>query len=102
MERITDDQIDRLVRFVSERIPDTATLEGEARRTAAAFRRAALKQIAAVRYHRASPPGNGATTDLAAAAWNLLVAFAEIWHDHPEFPADAARETFAFDSDAPL
>lgn len=39
---------------------------------------------------------------MAAAAWNLLVALAGIWHDHPEFPADAAKETFEFDSDAPL
>ncbi|MEV5238515.1 hypothetical protein AB0K89_05280 [Streptomyces cinnamoneus] len=102
MERITEDQVDRLIRFVSERIPDTAPLQGEARRTATALRLAADKQIAAVRFHRAAPPVNGATTDLAAAAWNLLVAFAEIWHDHPEFPADAARETFDFDCDSPL
>ncbi|MFJ4895749.1 hypothetical protein ACIP5U_38045 [Streptomyces sp. NPDC088788] len=76
MERIAEDQVNRLARLVWDRIPDPASLQGEARRTATA---------------------NGATTDVAAAAWNLLVAFAEIWHDHPEFSADAARETFEFD-----
>ncbi|MFE9637035.1 hypothetical protein, partial [Streptomyces sp. NPDC006463] len=80
----------------------TTTSQGEARRTATALRLAADKQILAVRFHQAAPPANGATTDVAAAAWNLLVAFAGIWHDHPEFPADAARETFEFDCDAPL
>ncbi|WLQ53743.1 hypothetical protein P8A21_40100 (plasmid) [Streptomyces poriferorum] len=102
MERITEDQVARLVGFVSARIPETAPLQGEARRTAAALRLAANKQIAAVRFHRAAPPVSGATTDLAAAAWNLLVDFAEIWRDHPEFPADAAKETFEFDCDSPL
>lgn len=102
MQRIAEDQVERLVCFVSERIPDMAPLQGEARRTATALRLAADRQIAAVRFHRAAPPVNGATTDLAAAAWNLLVAFAATWHDHPEFPADAARETFEFDCDSPL
>ncbi|MEU5825604.1 hypothetical protein [Streptomyces sp. NPDC047803] len=102
MERITEGQVNRLVRFVWDRIPDPASLQGEARRTATALRLAADKQILAVRFHQAAPPANGATTDAAAAAWNLLVAFAGIWHDHPEFPADAARETFEFDCDAPL
>ncbi|WP_329239326.1 hypothetical protein OHB07_01030 [Streptomyces sp. NBC_00111] len=102
MERITEDQVARLVGFVSARIPETASLQGEARRTAAALRLAADKQIAAVRFQRTAPPVSGGTTDLAAAAWNLLVAFAEIWRDHPGFPADAAKETFEFDCDSPL
>lgn len=102
MERITEDQVARLISFVSARIPETAPLQGEARRTATALRLAADRQIAAVRFHRVALPVSGATTDLAAAAWNLLVAFAEIWHDHPEFPADAAKETFEFDCDSPL
>ncbi|CAL9549587.1 hypothetical protein [Streptomyces sp. enrichment culture] len=102
MERISEDQVDRLVRFVSERIPDPAPLHGEARRAATALRLAADKQIAAVRFHRATPHPGGATPDVAAAAWNLLVSFARIWRDHPEFPADAAQETFGFECDAPL
>ncbi|MFD9033520.1 hypothetical protein ACFVZW_20570 [Streptomyces sp. NPDC059567] len=64
---------------------------------------AADKQIAAVRFHRASPPAQAVETELhATASWNLLVAFAEIWSDHPEFPADAAMETFEFDCQLPL
>lgn len=103
MERITDDQVTQLVRFVSARIPDAAPLQGEARRTAMALRLAADKQIAAVRFHRAVAPEQSAGTELhATASWNLLVAFAGIWHDHPEFPADAAIETFEFDYDSPL
>jgi hypothetical protein len=103
VERITDDQIAQLVRFVLARIPDSASLQGEACRTATALRLAATKQIAAVRFHRASPPEQAAETELhATASWNLLVAFAQIWHDHPEFPADAAIETFDFDSESPL
>ncbi|WP_329030544.1 MULTISPECIES: hypothetical protein [unclassified Streptomyces] len=102
MERITEDQVNRLVRFVRDRIPDSAALQGEARRTATALRLAADRQIYAVRFHRTAPPANGVTADVAAAAWNLLVALAGIWHDHPEFPADAAKETFEFDCDAPL
>ncbi|MFD6821496.1 hypothetical protein ACFWC5_14135 [Streptomyces sp. NPDC060085] len=102
MERITEDQLNRLVRFVRDRIPDPASLQGEARLTATALRLSADKQTSAVRFHRITPPANGATTDVAAAAWNLLVALAGIWHDHPEFPADAAKETFEFDCNAPL
>ncbi|WP_392667098.1 hypothetical protein [Streptomyces sp. LN785] len=103
MERISEDQIAQVVRFVFSRIPDTAPLQGEARRTAMALRLAANKQIAAVRFHRASPPEHAAETELhAAASWNLLVAFAQIWHDHPDFPADAAIETFEFDCESPL
>ncbi|MFE2825167.1 hypothetical protein [Streptomyces sp. NPDC059271] len=102
MERITEDQVTRLVRFVSERIPDAGPLKGESRGTATALRLAADKQIAAVRFHRAAPPENRATTDLAATTWNLLVAVAEIGHDHPEFPAGAAKETFEFDCESPL
>ncbi|MFE5587475.1 hypothetical protein [Kitasatospora sp. NPDC056531] len=103
MERITEDQVAQLVRFVFARIPDPASLQGEARRTATALRLAAEKQVAAVRFHRASPPEQAAETELhATASWNLLVAFSQIWHDHPEFPADAAMETFEFDSESPL
>ncbi|MCX5521298.1 hypothetical protein OG342_00045 [Streptomyces bobili] len=103
MERITDDQVAQLVRFVSARIPDAAPLQDEARRTAVALRLAADKQIAAVRFHRTVAPERAAGTELhATASWNLLVAFAGIWHDHPEFPVDAAIETFEFDCDSPL
>lgn len=103
MERITEDQIARLVRFVFARIPDPASCRGEARRTATALRQAATKQIAAVRFHRGSLPEQAAETELhASASWNLLVAIAEIWHDHPDFPDDAAVETFDFDSESPL
>ncbi|MEV0097310.1 hypothetical protein [Streptomyces sp. NPDC050738] len=103
VDRITEDQVAQLVRFVSARIPDATSLQGEARRTATALRLAADKQIATVRFHRAALPEQAATTELhATASWNLLVAFAGIWHDHPEFPADAAIETFEFDCDSPL
>ncbi|MFD0418401.1 hypothetical protein [Streptomyces sp. NPDC127108] len=103
MERITEDQFVRLVGFVSARIPDTAPLQGEARRTAAALRLAAQKQIAAVIFHRSSPAEQAGETELhAVASWNLLVAFARIWDDHPEFPAGAAVETFDFDCASPL
>ncbi|WP_329491961.1 hypothetical protein OG618_36800 [Kitasatospora sp. NBC_01246] len=103
MEQITDDQVTQLIHFVFARIPDAASLQGDARRTATALRLAVTKQVAAVRFHRASPPEQAAETELhATASWNLLVAFAQIWHDHPEFPADAAIETFEFDSKSPL
>ncbi|MCX4410209.1 MULTISPECIES: hypothetical protein [unclassified Streptomyces] len=103
MERITEDQVARLVGFVSARIPDAGPLQGEARRTAAALRLAADKQIAAVIFYRSSPAGHSGETELhAAASWNLLVALAGIWRDHPGFPADAAVETFDFDCEAPL
>ncbi|MFI8106755.1 hypothetical protein [Streptomyces sp. NPDC086023] len=103
MERITEDQVAQLTGFVFARIPDATSLQGEARRAATALRLAAAKQVAAVRFHRASPPENAAETELhATASWNLLVAFAQIWHDHPDFPADAAIETFEFDSESPL
>ncbi|MEV7180033.1 hypothetical protein [Kitasatospora sp. NPDC093679] len=103
MERITEDQIAQLSGFVFARIPDAALLQGEARRAATALRLAATKQVAAVRFHRASSPERAAETELhATASWNLLVALAQIWHDHPEFPADAAIETFEYDSESPL
>ncbi|MFJ2900302.1 hypothetical protein ACIO87_36190 [Streptomyces sp. NPDC087218] len=103
MERITEDQVAQLIGFVFARIPDATSLQGEARRVATALRLAATKQAAAVCFHRASPPENAAGTELhATASWNLLVAFAQIWHDHPDFPADAAMETFEFDSESPL
>ncbi|MEU2231860.1 hypothetical protein [Streptomyces vietnamensis] len=103
MERITEEQVAQLARFVTARIPDAASLEGEACRAAAALRIAALRQIAAVRHHRASSGAVVAETELhATASWNLLVAFAGVWRDHPDFPVDAAIETFEFDSEAPL
>ncbi|MGW5929357.1 hypothetical protein ACWF2L_24365 [Streptomyces anulatus] len=103
MERITEDQVARLASFVSARIPETAPLQGEARRTAAALRLAANKQIAAVIFHRDAPAEHSGETELhATASWNLLVAVAGIWHDHPDFPADAAVETFDFDCESPL
>ncbi|MFI9726217.1 hypothetical protein ACIRG8_06215 [Streptomyces sp. NPDC102359] len=103
MERITEDQVARLASFVSARIPETAHLQGEARRTAAALRLAANKQIAAVIFHRNSPAEHSAETELhATASWNLLVALAGVWHDHPDFPADAAVETFDVDRESPL
>ncbi|MEU6987361.1 hypothetical protein ABZ946_28710 [Streptomyces sp. NPDC046324] len=68
-----------------------------------ALRLAANKQIAAVRFHRTSSPEYAAETELyAAASWNLLVAFAQIWQDHPDFPAEAAIETFELDCESPL
>ncbi|MEU9662857.1 hypothetical protein [Streptomyces chartreusis] len=103
MERLTDDQVTRLVSFVSARIPETGPLKGEARRTAAALRLAAYQQIGAVIYHRNSPADQAGKTELhATASWNLLVGMARIWQDHPDFPADAAIETFDFDSESPL
>ncbi|MFJ8009499.1 hypothetical protein [Streptomyces fagopyri] len=83
--------------------PDAAPLQREARRTAAALGLAANKQIAAVIFHCNSPAERAGETELhAAAAWNLLVALAGIWHDHPEFPADGPMETFDFDCESPL
>ncbi|MFF5128994.1 hypothetical protein ACFY41_18950 [Streptomyces syringium] len=103
MERITEDQVAQLVRFVLARIRDAERLQGEARRTATALHLAALKQIGAVRFHRGAPPERAAETELhATASWNLLVALAEVWQDHPEFPAEAAIETFEFDCESPL
>lgn len=104
VERITEDQVSRLVRFVLARIPDTASVEGEeARRTAAALHLTAYRRIAAVRHHRDLTPDRTAGTELSStASWNLLVSFALVWRDHPDFPADAAVETSAFGTEAPL
>ncbi|WP_055600807.1 hypothetical protein [Streptomyces aureus] len=103
MERITEEQVARLNRFVLARIADAASLQDEARPVVMALRIAAGKQIAAVLFHRTSSPAQAAETELhAAASWNLLVALAEVWRDHPDFPADAAIETFEFDSETPL
>jgi hypothetical protein len=103
VERITEEQVGELIRFVLARIPNEASLQGEARRTATALRLAAYKEAAAVRFHRNASAAAAAETELSAtASWNLLVAFAQIWDDHPEFPADAAMETFEFDSESPL
>ncbi|GAA3810680.1 hypothetical protein ACFS5L_41900 [Streptomyces phyllanthi] len=104
MERITEDQIARLVTFVYARISDADSLQEEgARRMVTALRVMADKQVAAVRYYRASPSdGTGAVEVHAIASWNLLVSVAHIWRDHSEFPADAAMETFEFDAEDPL
>ncbi|MCC3768217.1 hypothetical protein [Streptomyces sp. UNOC14_S4] len=103
MERITEDQVGQLIRFVLARIPDAASLQGEARRAAAALRLAAYRQAAAVRFHRNASAEVAAETELhATASWNLLVALAQTWDDHPDFPIDAAIETYEFDSESPL
>ncbi|MER6749620.1 hypothetical protein ACFW6C_04670 [Streptomyces fungicidicus] len=102
MERITEDQIARLVSFVYARILDADSLQEEARRTVTALRLVADKQVAAVRYFRASPSGSAAVAEHANASWNLLVSIARIWRDHSEFPTDAAMETFDFDAESPL
>ncbi|WJV48754.1 hypothetical protein [Streptomyces flavofungini] len=103
VERITEEQFTRLVGFVWARVSDVAPLQGEARRAAVALRLAAQKQIAAVVFHRSGPAEQAGETELhATASWNLLVEFARVWGDHSEFPADAAVETFDFDSASPL
>ncbi|MGW8989976.1 hypothetical protein ACWGRF_08645 [Streptomyces zhihengii] len=103
MERITEEQVNDLARFVLARVPAVISLQGDALRAATALRVAAYKQIAAVRFHRDCGPEQAAETALhAAASWNLLVAVAEVWRDHPDFPAVAAAETFEYDSETPL
>ncbi|MEU2077048.1 hypothetical protein [Streptomyces sp. NPDC013489] len=103
MERITDEQFVRLNRFVGARIAEAASAQGETRSAVTALGIAAQRQWAAVHFHRTSAPAQRAETELhATASWNLLVAFAEVWRDHPDFPADAAVETFEFDSGTPL
>ncbi|WP_328488121.1 hypothetical protein [Streptomyces zaomyceticus] len=103
MERVTEDQVGQLNKFVLARIADADSLQEEARPAVMALRIAAGKQIAAVLFHRTSSAVQRAETELhAAASWNLLVALAGVWRDHPDFPADAAIETFEFDSETPL
>ncbi|MDX3570467.1 hypothetical protein [Streptomyces sp. ID05-47C] len=102
MERITEDQIARLVSFVHARILDADSLQEEACRTVTALRLVVDKQVAAVRYFRSSPSGSAAVAEHANASWNLLVSIARIWRDHSEFPIDAAMETFDFDAESPL
>ncbi|MFB6527231.1 hypothetical protein [Streptomyces sp. NPDC056399] len=103
MERITEEQFVRLNRFVRARIADAASAEGETRPAVAALGIAAQRQWAAVHFHRTSSSAQRAETELhATASWNLLVAFADVWRDHPDFPAEAAVETFEFDSETPL
>ncbi|MEV0537158.1 hypothetical protein [Kitasatospora sp. NPDC050463] len=104
MDRITEEQIGRLVKFVYARISGADSLrEEEARRTTTALRLTVDKQVAAVRYYRASPPESAAVSEVhATASWNLLVAIAQIWRDHSEFPIDSAIETFEFDAENPL
>lgn len=102
MERITDDQIARLVAFVDARISDVDSLQEEVRHMVAALRLVADRQIAAVRYFRASRSESDAAVELANASWNLLVSVATIWRDRSDFPVDAAIETFEFDADNPL
>jgi hypothetical protein len=104
MERITEDQVNRLVEFVYARIPGADSLgEEEARRMATALRLVVDKQVAAIRYYRASSPEIAAVSEVhATASWNLLVSVAQIWRDHLEFPVNAAVETFEFDAENPL
>ncbi|SEQ13080.1 hypothetical protein SAMN05216188_102162 [Lentzea xinjiangensis] len=104
MERITEDQISRLVGFVDSRVSDPLSTQDEGdRRMATALRMVVNKQIAAVRYYRASLSGGVVTSEVhAISAWNSLVSIALIWQNHPEFPADAAIETFEFDAANPL
>ncbi|MEV7924692.1 hypothetical protein [Kitasatospora sp. NPDC088779] len=104
MERITDGQISQLVKFVYARILGADSLrEDEAHRTATALRLITDKQVAAIRYYRASPPETAAVSEVhATASWNLLVSVAKIWRDHSEFPIGAAIETFEFEAENPL
>ncbi|MFI6056296.1 hypothetical protein ACIBCO_40340 [Streptomyces violascens] len=104
MERITDEQIARLVKFMYARISEATSLgEGETRRMTTALRLVTDRQIAAVRYYRASAPKSTEAVEVhATASWNLLASLAQLWRDHPEFPIDAAMETFEFDAENPL
>lgn len=103
VERINDEQIAALVRFVYARISDTDSVKDESvRRAANALRLATDKQVAAVRYYRASSQSAEAVELHATSAWNLLVSIAQIWRDRVDFPADAAIETFEFDAENPL
>jgi hypothetical protein len=104
MERITELQIARLVNFVEARISDADSLKNEiGRRAASALRLVVHKQVGAIRYYRAAPPKATSTSELhATASWNLLVDIAHIWRDHPDFPKDAAIETFEFEAEHPL
>ncbi|WP_329138614.1 hypothetical protein OG552_31165 [Streptomyces sp. NBC_01476] len=103
LARITEDQITRLVTFVHARIPDEQTLTRDEARRAAALRLVTDRQIAALRHYRHSVPDARARAEVhATASWNLLVSLAHLWHDHPDFPAEAAVETFEFDATDPL
>lgn len=106
MGRISDGQIAELVEFVFARISDEDSCqEGVVHRTTSALRAVVDKQILAVRYYRACPLGSAAAASAelhASASWNLLVGVSEVWRDHPDFPVDAAMETFDFDVDNPL
>ncbi|MET9482028.1 hypothetical protein [Streptomyces sp. NPDC006638] len=103
LERITEDQITRLVAFVHARIPDGRTLARDEARRAAALRLVTCWQIAALRHYRHSgPDARGRAEVHATASWNLLVSLAHLWHDHTDFPAEAAVETFEFDAADPL
>ena len=104
MERITEHQIALLVNFVKARISDADSLQDESgRRAASALRLVVHKQVAVIRYYRAAPPKATPTSELhATASWNLLVDVAQIWRDHPDFPNDAAIETFDFEAEHPL
>lgn len=104
MDRITDGQISQVVEFVYARILDVDSVrEDEARRAVTALRLVSDKQVAAVRYYRASLPEAAALSEVhATASWNLLVSLAKVWRDHSEFPVDAAIESFEFDAENPL
>jgi hypothetical protein len=80
-----------------------ALQEEDRRRAVSALRLVADRQVAAVRYYRTSAPVGGEDIELhATASWNLLVSLAQLWKNHPEFPADAAVETFDCDAEHPL
>jgi hypothetical protein len=104
VERITEDQIGRLVQFVEARISDAGSLQEEdARRAAAALRLIVHKQVGAIRYYQAIPPEAAAVSELhATSGWNLLVYVAQVWQDHSDFPNAAAIETYEFDDEHPL
>ena len=104
MERITDDQVQRLLTFTAERTRPTRSPAAEdADRAALALQTAVLRLSAAVRFHRSAVPDTAAQTELhATGCWNLLVDLAKVWRDHPDFPADAAVETFDCTDDFPL
>ncbi|MEU8119238.1 hypothetical protein AB0C21_11075 [Spirillospora sp. NPDC049024] len=102
MERITEDQIARLVAFVEARIADADSPQEEMRRMVAALRLVVHRQVGAVGYFRAAHTDSVAAAEIAIGSWNLLVYIACIWRDHSEFPVDAAIETYEFVAENPL
>ena len=103
MGGMTEEQFMLLAGFVEARIPDAETCQNEeARRRAVALRLVAMRQISAVRFYRTARPESVAAAELATGSWNLLVQLSQVWREHPDFPSDAAIETFDFDVDDPL